>query len=139
MGFYRRKCYGFDKDENGELVVNEAEAENVKLIFDLYLSGKSVLGIVKELQSRDIKSPTGKDSWAKRSIEQMLSNEKYIGTAMVNVGGEEGKIFKMNNSHPVIITKETINAVQEEKQRRSNVVTDEAGTHRSKKKYSSRK
>lgn len=139
LGFYSRKCYGYDKDENGDLAINETEAEIVKLIFNLYLSGKSILGIVKELQSRDIKSPTRKDNWPKRSVESMLSNEKYTGIAVVNVGGEEGHIYKLNNSHPVIISKDIFDAVQEEKRKRSNVVTDESGTHRSSTKYSSMK
>lgn len=137
LGFYRRKCYGYDNNDNGDLVVNETEAEVVKLIFDLYLSGKSILGIVKELRHRDIKSPTGKDNWPKRSIESMLSNEKYIGIAVVNVGGEEGNIYKLNNSHPAIISKDIFYAVLKEKMKRTNVVTDENGTHRSSTKYSS--
>lgn len=115
LGFYRRKCYGYDKDENGDLVINEEQAVIVRLIFDLYLGGKSILGIVKELKERDIKSPTGKDNWPKCSIEEMLSNEKYIGIAVVNVDGEEGQIYKLNNSHPTIISKEMFDEVQEEK------------------------
>ena len=47
-----KKCYGYDKDKNGELVINKEQAEVVKLIFDLYLGGKS-----KELKERSIKSP----------------------------------------------------------------------------------
>lgn len=137
MGFYRRKCYGYDKDENGDLVINKEQAEVVKLIFDLYLGGKSILGIVKELKDRNIKSPTGKDNWPKRSVEEMLSNEKYIGIAVVNVDGEEGQVYKLNNSHPAIISNEIFDAVQEEKLKRSNLVVDENGTHRSGKKYSS--
>lgn len=35
LGFYRRKCYGYDKDENGNLVINKEQAEIVRLIFDL--------------------------------------------------------------------------------------------------------
>ena len=75
MGFYRRKCYGYDKDKNGELVINEEQAEVVRLIFHLYLKGKSVGGIINELEDRNIKSPTGKDTWSKRSVETMLSND----------------------------------------------------------------
>ena len=138
-GFYRRKCYGYDKDENGDLIINKEQAEVVKLIFDLYLDGKSILGIVEELKDRNIKSPTGKDNWPKRSIEEMLSNEKYIGVSVVNVGGKEGQIYKLNNSHPAIISKEMFDTVQKAKLKRSNMVTDENGTHRSGKKYSSKK
>lgn len=137
LGFYHRKCYGYDKDKNGDLVINKEQAEVVKLIFDLYLGGKSVLGIVKELKERSIKSPTGKDNWTKRSIEEMLSNEKYIGVSVVNVGGKEGQIYKLNNAHTAIISRKMFDAVQEEKLKRSNLVTDENGTYRSKTKYSS--
>ena len=34
---------------------------------------------MKELERLGIKSPTGKDKWSKRTIDVMLSNEKYIG------------------------------------------------------------
>lgn len=140
LGFYRRKCYGYDKDENGDLVINEEQAVIVRLIFDLYLGGKSILGIVKELKERGIKSPTGKDNWPKRSIEEMLSNEKYIGIAVVNVDGEKGQIYKLNNSHPAIISKEMFDAVQKTCKQRSNVETDEHGnTHRKSTKYSSKR
>lgn len=140
LGFYRRKCYGYDKDENGNLVINEKQAEIVRLIFDFYLGGKSILGIVKELKDRSIKSPTGKDNWSKRSIEEMLSNEKYIGIAVVNAGGEEGWIYKLNNSHQAIISKETFDAVQEEKQKRSNVeIIENEVSKRKSKKYRSKK
>ena len=50
------------KYENGDLVINKEQAEVVKLIFDLYLGGKRILGIVKELKDRNIKSSTGKDN-----------------------------------------------------------------------------
>ena len=139
LGFYRRKCYGYVKDKNGDLVIDEEQAAIVRLIFDLYLGGKSILGIVKELKERGIKSPTGKDNWPKRSVEEMLSNEKYIGIAVVNVDGEEGQVYKLNNSHPAIISNEIFDAVQEEKLKRSNVVIGENGTHRSSTKYSSKK
>lgn len=72
MGFYRRKCCGYDKDENGDLVINKEQAEVVKLIFNLYLGGKSILGMLKELKDRNIKSSVGKDKWPKRSVEKML-------------------------------------------------------------------
>lgn len=138
LGFYRRKCYGYDKDENGDLVINEEQAVIVRLIFDLYLGGKSILGIVKELKERGIKSPTGKDNWPKRSIEEMLSNEKYIGIAVVNVDGEEGQAYKLNNSHPAIISNEIFDAVQEEKLKRSNVELINDEIKRKSSKYSSK-
>ena len=138
LGFYRRKCYGYDKDENGDLVINKEQAKVVRLIFDLYFGGKSILGIVKKLKERSIKSPTGKDNWPKRSIEEMLSNEKYIGVSVVNVGGEESQVYKLNNSHPAIISNEIFDAVQEEKLKRSNVELTDDGMKRKSNKYSSK-
>lgn len=58
---------------------------------------------------------------------------------VVNAGGEEGRIYKLNNAHSSIISKELFDAVQEEKIKRSNLVVDENGTHRRNKKYSSKK
>ncbi len=140
LGFYRRKCYGYDKDENGDLVINEEQAAVVKLIFDLYLKGESILGIVKELHNRNIKSPTGKEEWPKRSVEKILSNEKYIGIAVVNAGGEEGHIYKLNNAHQAIISKEIFDAVRNEKTQRSNLEVFENGvSQRKSQKYSSKK
>lgn len=139
LGFYRRKYYGYDKDENGNLIINKEQAEVVKLIFDLYLGGKSILGIVEELKERSIKSPTGKDNWPKCSVEEMLSNEKYIGIAAVKIGGKNGYIYMLNNAHPSIIPKEMFDTVQEDHLNRSNVEQTEDGPKRKKTKYSSKK
>lgn len=57
---YNRKCYGYYNDEDGNLAFDEKEAKNVCMILNLYLQGKSVLGIVKELERLGIKAPTGK-------------------------------------------------------------------------------
>ena len=47
---YDRKCYGYTHDSEGSLIIDDIEAKNVKMIFNLYLHGKSVLGILKELE-----------------------------------------------------------------------------------------
>ena len=58
---YMRKCFGYNHNEYGELVVNDAEAIVVKSIFDLYLKGYSVDKIMKDLAANHIKSPNGKE------------------------------------------------------------------------------
>lgn len=55
------------------------KTKNVSMVFNMYLQGKSVLGITSELERLGIKSPTGKDEWSKRTVDVMLSNEKYTG------------------------------------------------------------
>ncbi len=135
---YNRKCYGYINDADGKLAINKKEAANVKLIFDMYLQGKSVLGIVKELECLGIKSPTGKVSWPKRTIEVMLSNEKYTGNVHLLDDGRHDFYYKAEGNNPVIIPAETFQAVQIEKQNRSNVVESAEGSRRKDKKYSSK-
>ncbi len=60
----------------------------MRIIFDLYLHGKSVIGIVTELENLGIKSPTGKDRWSKQTIDLMLSNEKYTGNVRLLDNGK---------------------------------------------------
>lgn len=136
---YNRKCYGYVNADDGSLVIEESEAKNVRLIFNMYLRGKSVIGIVSELERLGIKSPTGKDKWSKRTIDVMLSNEKYTGNVRLLDNGKNDVCYLAEDNNPAIITKETFQAVQLEKQRRSNVIKSEEGTQRKSTKYSSKK
>ena len=136
---YDRKCYGYKHNEDGKLIIDEETAENVKIIFDLYLRGQSVLGIIKELEKRKIPSPTGKEKWCKRTIDVMLSNEKYTGDVRLLKTGKSEIHYLATDNNPVIISKEVFEAVQIEKKRRSNIVKDENGWQRKNEKYSSKK
>ena len=138
-GLYKRKLYGYTKNINGELVIDEEQAKNVRDIFRWYLDGASVLGIIKKLYDAGILSPTGKEKWNKRTIETMLSNEKYTGTVTLLDSATQEYEYQMKECIPPIITESEFRAVQEEKKKRSNIVTDDKGTHRSSKKYSSKK
>lgn len=136
---YDRKCYGYKHDEDGRLVIDEEKAKNVKLIYDLYLSGQSVVGIIKELGKRKILSPTGKEKWCKRTIDVMLSNEKYTGDVRLLKSGKSEVHYLSSENNPAIISKEVFEAVQMEKVRRSNVVKDENRIKRKSQKYSSKR
>jgi len=136
---YNRKCYGYLNADDGSLIIEELEAKNVRMIFSMYLQGKSVMGIVSELERLGIKSPTGKVKWCKRTIDVMLSNEKYIGNARLLDNGKHDAYYLAEDNNPAIISKETFQAVQIEKQHRSNVTKAEDGNQRKNKKYSSKK
>ena len=138
-GLYKRKLYGYTKNIDGELVIDEEQAKNVRDIFRWYIDGASVLGIIKKLYDAGILSPTGKEKWNKRTIETMLSNEKYTGTVTLLDSATQEYEYQMKECIPPIITESEFRAVQEEKKKRSNIVTDDKGTHRSSKKYSSKK
>ena len=152
---YRRPCYGYKKTKDGVLVIDQPKARIVKEIFDLYLSGESISGIKKNLEQRRIPSPTGKETWPMRTIDMMLSNEKYTGDIVLfktitvnypysvrrsNKGAALHEQFCMTNGVDAVISKETFEAVQSEKKRRSNIVIDESGNkQRTGKKYSAKK
>lgn len=147
--FYR-KCFGYQNDEKGQLIINEEEAATVRQIFDLYLAGFSAVALIKELKRLNIKSATGKETWSKRAIELLLSNEKYTGDVLAGktVSGEYPNNKRRNNREgqhsgryvlaeavPPIISKEQFEAVQKEKARRSNIERTEKGSVRKPKRY----
>ncbi|MBZ9685238.1 recombinase family protein [Clostridium estertheticum] len=107
------------------------------MIFDLYLSGYSILAIIRELKKQEIKSPTGKAHRSKRTIDTMLSNEIYIGNVIVGktfaldfpynerrVNKGEYQKYLINSNRTPIITQEQFDQVQAEKIRRSNIQID---------------
>lgn len=91
---------GYFKDKNtNEIVIIEEEAEIVRKIFDLYLSGYGLKAIAKKLNDEGIKSPqyyqnkmynkklpcnkpeiTGRYLWVNTTVKRILQNEFYIGT-----------------------------------------------------------
>ena len=114
----------------------------------MYLSGKSVVGIIASLYELKIPSPTGKEKWSKRSIEVMLKNKEYTGDVVIlkkyadttkPVDSVSHITYLATASHPAIITGEQFSEVQAERARRSNIVVDENGSHRKNSKYSSKK
>lgn len=70
---------GYDKD----FKINEGQANTVRLIYKLFISGLSMYEITKELMSRGIKSPSGKDKWHISTVKSILTNEKYRGDALL--------------------------------------------------------
>lgn len=98
-----------------------------------------MLGILKELSNAGIPSPTGKEIWNKHAIAKILENEKYTGTVTLLDSATQEYEYQMKECHPPSITESEFRAVQEEKKKRSNIVTDNDSTHRSSNKYSSKK
>ena len=70
---------GYDKD----FKINKEQAKVVRLIYKLFLGGRSFYAITKELEKRGIKSPSGKDKWYISTVRSILTNEKYRGDALI--------------------------------------------------------
>jgi len=62
-----------------------------------------VIGIVSELVRLGIKSPTGKGKWCKRTIDVMLSNEKYTGNVQLLDNGKHNACYLAEANNPAII------------------------------------
>lgn len=74
---------GYDRGMDGNLIVNKKQAEIVKLIYRLYLSGYTFHSIAKELTERKIPTPAGCKIWRANTIRSILMNEKYKGDALL--------------------------------------------------------
>ena len=74
---------GYDRGPNGTMVINTEQAEIVRLIYLLYLEGRTLGDITRVLMGAGIKTPGGKDKWSVTVIQSILTNEKYYGAALL--------------------------------------------------------
>lgn len=127
----KRRCYGYNVDSHGDLIIDPAEAGVVQWIFKEYADGKSLGKIAAGLEEQGIPSPTGKPKWNREAIDKLLSNEKYTGCVLlqktVSIGTvqieNDGLIdrYLYTGSHEAIISDQLFRVVQQEKQSRSKV------------------
>ena len=138
-GLYSRPCYGYYKDKNGMLAIDEEKAEIVRSIFEWYLEGASIIGIKRRRESRNIKTPKDKVVWSKHTIETILINMKYTGDVAIVDSGNSERSYMIGDHHTGIISKEKFEAVQLEMAARSNVEVTENGIKRKSTNYSLKK
>ena len=77
--FLTPKLLGYDLNDEGELVVNQDEAETVKVIFDLYLNGWSSNEIADLLTEYGRTTKLGNEVWHPSSIDSVIENERHCG------------------------------------------------------------
>jgi len=123
---HTNRFLGYDKDKNGNLVINEKEAELVRRIFDLYVSGTGCTAITRIFAEEGIKTLSGRDKWDNSSIIKILKNEKYQGDVLcqktyianhlskksVPNRGELNQYYIKDN-HPAIISREVWDKAQQ--------------------------
>ena len=139
---------GYTKDEEGNLIIEPAEAEVVKRIYREYLEGASLLQIGRGLEADGILTGAGKTKWRPETLKKILQNEKYIGDALLqktytvdflNKKRVQNKgivpQYYVENSHEPIIPRDLYMQVQEEMIRRANL---HSGANRKKRVYSSK-
>lgn len=125
------RFYGYDKDENGRLVINKEQAKVVKWIFESFLDGISPDILARTLNEKGVPGCMGEPKWVVGTIEMILQNEKHMGDAilqktftadyltkkMVKNNGELPQ-YHVEGDHEPIVSKEIWLAAQGELLRR---------------------
>ncbi len=74
--------YGYRKQEDGTIVVEEEEARVVAAVFDWFVHGMSKREICERLNEKGLSSPGGK-AWRPAHVLALLNNERYTGDVML--------------------------------------------------------
>ena len=122
---------GYKKGSDGEMVIVPEQAKTVKLIYEMYLSGKTLRSIKESLEARGLRNAAGTTEWTTSNLRTILSDEKYCGDVLrqktfirdciskqvVKNTGQRPK-YLIQNHHDAIIPREQFDAVQFEMARR---------------------
>lgn len=125
--------YGYSVKEH-KLYINEAEAEVVKLVYNLYINeGFGLWKIVDYLNDNNIK-PRNASKWAKTNIVLLLTNPVYTGNTYSNKtekidvlskkikrNSEEDWIITLG-THEVLVDFEMYNKVQQQRAYRKELL-----------------
>lgn len=122
IAYGNSKIWGYKKDK-GKLIIDDKEADIVKLIFKLYIEGQGFRTISHTLELMGIKS-LNNTNFSISTLKRMIRNEKYKGTL---VSGKQRFNFetkkteripqeewiRFENVVPIIINKETWDTANE--------------------------
>ena len=152
VSFHYKNFLGYRKGDDGKPEIVPEEAETIQYIYERFLAGDSHQTIISKLESNNILTPGGKEKWTYGTLHSILTNERYMGDAIINKtytvdciskkkkrnNGERAKYYVENN-HPAIIDRVTFGKVQEELARRSGLrKVKQVGTKTELGKYSSK-
>lgn len=132
---------GYRKGEDGLPEIVPEEAEVVRLIYKSFMEGLSYYKIAKMLMEREIPAPAGGEKWHTRTVESILTNEKYKGSALLQkkftvdfltkkqkVNEGEVPQYFVEHSHDAIIEPEEFELVQAEIERRKGLGKEYSGS-----------
>ena len=123
-------CYGrflgYEKGEDGSMVINEEQAKTVEFIYSEFIMGLSPKAIAKKLTELGYETPGGQKKWYEGTVRSILKNEKYKGCALLQKTytpdfltkksvKNDGKVpqFFVEDSHPAIIDPDQFELVQD--------------------------
>jgi len=124
--------YGYRKGDDSKPEIIPDQAEVVRKIYDMFLSGTPVRGIQEYLNTSAVPNINGEPKWARSAIDSILTNEKYCGDVLLQktyiddcinkkVKKNTGQLpmYLVQNHHEGIISRETFDAAQAELARRN--------------------
>ena len=116
--FLTPELLGYDRDEDGDLIVNEDEAETVKAIYYLYLNGVSFSDIAELLKAYKRKTKQGSYEWSASTLAEIVANERHCGdirawktftpnflTHKAKKNNGERTQFRRKNHHEAIVSR----------------------------------
>ena len=131
--FQYKKMLGYRKGADGQPEIVPEEAEVIKRIYHRYLDGCTLGKIKRELDEDNVPTAQGVEFWSPAIIHNILTNEKYIGDALlqktyvtdciskkVKKNQGERAMYYVENNHPAIISREMFDQVRNEMTRRSS-------------------
>ena len=80
--FLTPELLGYDKDEDGNLIINEDEADTVKVIYYLYLNGFDLKEICEILEKCDRPTKLGNYTWSPTALRGIIENERHCGDVL---------------------------------------------------------
>ncbi len=123
--FLTPELLGYDKDDEGNLVINETEAETVKVIYNLYVNGWSSREIAELLTEYKRKTKLGNTEWDSGSISGIIDNERHCGDVIAHktytpdfkthkAAKNDGILpkYRKRDHHDAIVSREVYNAAQ---------------------------
>ncbi|MBU7008706.1 recombinase family protein [Phosphitispora fastidiosa] len=145
-------AYGYTKDENGELIIQEEEAAVVRRIFREYLIGKGTYAIAKDLSEEGLPTIRSAEKWNDGVIKEMLLNPIYTGNLLhqktmttevlpFKRQRNKGQLpqYLVEDNHEPIISREQAEAVREIfEYRRKQMGVDDTSKYQSRYAFSSK-
>ena len=131
--FQYKKLLGYRKGADGKPEIDPEEAKTVRRIYRRYLDGCSLPQIQRELEADRIPTAEGIKRWSRQVLQNILTNERYIGDALlgktyvldciskeVRKNNGERPQYYVENNHEAIVPREWFQRVQEEMTRRAS-------------------
>ena len=131
--FQYQKMLGYRRGPDGQPEIIPEEAEVVKRIYRRYLDGCSLAQIKRELEADGVPTASGIRGWTYQVVRNILTNERYIGDALLQKTyttdcisktvkknqGDRPMVYVERN-HPAIVSKAMFYQVREEMSRRAS-------------------